>query len=117
MDEKTWIIDEVNKEWSHYKDAIHTTRYGTTNVKGKTTACANCTTFVGTATISKPEDKGETIPLKTYVFRIMDSFDTTKTRDKFHRTARFTLLTVVSHVEELRKTGDKHTIDNLDWRR
>ena len=25
------------------------------------------------------------------------------------------MLTVVSHVEELRKTGDKHNIDNLEW--
>ena len=117
MDIKTCIIDTVNKEWIHNKGALHATKYHPNSVNRKTTACTNCTTFAGTATISKPEDKGETIPLKTYVFRIMDSFDTTKTRDKFHRTARFTLLTVVSHVEELRKTGDKHTIDNLDWRR
>ena len=45
----------------------------------------------------------------------MDSFDTTKTWDLFHHTARFTLFTVVSHVEELFKTGDKHSIDNWDW--
>ena len=77
-----------------------------------------------------PEGKGETIQIRKYkdtcwrhiilhdiydVFSILDSFDTTKTWDLFHHTARFTLLTVVSHVEELRKTGDKHTIDNLDW--
>ena len=49
------------------------------------------------------------------VFSILDPFDTIKTRDQFCHTARFTLLPVVSHVEELRKTGDKRTIDNLGW--
>ena len=49
------------------------------------------------------------------VFRILDQFDTTKTWDLFHRTASLTLLTVVSHMEELRETRDKHTIDNLNW--
>ena len=37
---------------------------------------------------------------------ILDSFDTTKTWDLYHHLARFTLLTVVSHMEELCKTGD-----------
>ena len=64
--------------------------------------------------MSGPEDKGETIPIKIYkdtcwrhmilhgmwdVFNILDPFDTTKTWDLFHHTARFTLLTVVSHME------------------
>ena len=50
-----------------------------------------------------------------YVFRILDQFDTTITWNLFHHTARFTLLTLVSNVEELRKNRDKHTIDHLDW--
>ena len=49
------------------------------------------------------------------VFRILEPFDTTKTWDLFHHTARLKLLTVVSHVEELRKTGDKYIINNMDW--
>ena len=80
--------------------------------------------------MSKPEGKWEIIQLDTYndtcwyhmilhgmwdVFRILDQFDTTKTWDLFHRTASITLLTVVSHMEELRETRDKHTIDNLNW--
>ena len=43
------------------------------------------------------------------VFNILDQFGTNKTWDHFHHMAGFTLLTVVSHVEEPRKTGDKHT--------
>ena len=49
------------------------------------------------------------------VLRILDPFDTTKNWELFHHTDNFTLLTVVSHVEELRKTGDKHSIYNSDW--
>ena len=48
------------------------------------------------------------------VFSILDPFDTTRTWYLFHHTAHFTLMTVVSHVEELHKTGYKHTFDNLD---
>ena len=70
------------------------------------------------------------MPLKTYkdnfqspmiihgmwdVFRILDPFDTTKTWYLFHHTDHFILLTAVYHVEELRKNGDNHTIDNLEW--
>ena len=49
------------------------------------------------------------------LFGILESFGTTKSWNLFHHTDRFTLLTVVSHVEELFKTGDKHSIDNWDW--
>ena len=113
MDKKTWIIDEVNKEWGHNKGVLHDTQYCPTIVKGQTTARANCNTFVGTDTISNPEDKGAAIPLNSYkdtcrchmilhgmwdVFSILDPFDTTKTWYLFHHTARFTLLTVVSHM-------------------
>ena len=81
--------------------------------------------------MSNPENKGATIPLNTYnytfrghmiihgmwdVFSILGLFDTTKNWDIFHHTSCFTLWTVVFHVKELRKTGDKYTIDNLDWR-
>ena len=74
------------------------------------------------------EDKVSTITLKTYketywrhmilhgmwdIFSILDPFDTTKTWDLFHHTASFTLLTLVSHIEELQKNGDEHTIDNF----
>ena len=48
------------------------------------------------------------------LFSILDPFDTSKNWDLFHHTAHFALLTVVSHVGELFKTGDKHTIGNLD---
>ena len=48
------------------------------------------------------------------VFRILDPFDTTKTWGLFCHMDRFTLLTVVPHLEELHKTGYKHTIANLD---
>ena len=130
MDKKTQIIDEVNTEWSHNKGSLQVTQYHPNSVNGKTNARAHFTNFSGTATISNPEDKGSNIPLNKYketfrrhmilhsmwdVFRILDPFDTTKNWDLFHHMDRFTLLTVVSHVEELRKTGDKHTIDNLDW--
>ena len=129
MDNTTWIIDEVNKEWVHNKGALHSNQYRTTSFKGKTTARFNCTTFSGTATMSNKEDKGATTPLNTYndncwhhtilhgmwyVLSILEPFDTTKTWDLFHHTARFTLWTVVSHVEELCKTGDKHSIYNSD---
>ena len=130
MDNNNWIVDEVNTEWGHNRGAIYATQYWPTSVKVQTTAHANCTTFAGTYNMSNPEDKGETIPLYIYkdtcwrhmiihdmwdVFSILDPFDTAKTWYLFHHTASFTLLTVVSHVEELQKTGDKHTIDNLDW--
>ena len=49
------------------------------------------------------------------VFRIFYPFDTTKTWDFFHHADIFTMLTLVSHMEELRKTGDKYNIDNLEW--
>ena len=66
MDKKTWIIDEVNKEWGHNKGVLHDTQYCPIIVKGQTTARANCNTFVGTDTISNPEDKGAAIPLNSY---------------------------------------------------
>ena len=130
MDKKNWIIDELNKEWGHNKGDLIATQYCHNSFKVQTTARANCTAFAGAATMSNPEGKLATILLKTYndtcrrhmiihgmwdVFSILDPFDTTKTWDLFHHTASFTLLTVVSHVEELRKTGDKHTVDNLEW--
>ena len=130
MDKKTLVIDKVNTEWGHNKGAFHATQYHPTSVKGQTTARANCTTFSGTYTLSNPEDKGSTKILNIYkeicwrhmiihgmwdVLSILDPFDTTKFWDLFHHTACFTLLTIVSHMEELCKTGDKHTIDNFDW--
>ena len=66
MDNKTWIIDEVNMEWGHNKGALHVTQYIPTSVKVQTTTCAKCTDFSGTATMYNPEDKVSTIPLNTY---------------------------------------------------
>ena len=121
MDKKNWIIDKVNKEWGHNKGALHATQYLSTIVKEQTTVRDNWTTFSGAATMYNSEVKWATIPLKTYkdiylsqmiihvmwdVFNILDSFYATKNYDLFHHTACFTQLTVVSHVEELRKTGD-----------
>ena len=58
MDKKTWIIEEVNKEWIHQKGAPHVNQYHPTSVKVKTTERANCITFSGKYTIYNPEDKG-----------------------------------------------------------
>ena len=58
MDKKTWIIDEVNKEWGHNNGVLHATQYCLTSVKGQTTARDNCNTFSGTDTMSNPEGKG-----------------------------------------------------------
>ena len=66
MDKKTWIIDEVNKEWGHNNGVLHATQYCLTSVKGQTNMCANCTTFEGAATMSNPEGKCTTIPLTIY---------------------------------------------------
>ena len=113
IDKKTCIINELNKEWGHNKGILHATQYRPTSFKEQKTTLANCTNFAGTATMSNPEDKVATIPINTYkvtcwrhmilhgmwdVFRILDPFDTAKAWYLFHRTALFTLLTVVSHV-------------------
>ena len=58
MDNNNWIIDELNTEFGHNKGALYATRYHPTSVKVNTTACANCTTFSGTYTLSNQEDKG-----------------------------------------------------------
>ena len=92
MDKKTWIIDEVNTEWGHNKGDLHATQYCANSDKGQTTACVKWTNFSGKYTMSNPEYKGATIPLKTYkdtcwihiilhgmwdVFSMLDRFDTT----------------------------------------
>ena len=122
MDKKSWIIDEVNKEWGQNKGAIHATQYRPTSVKGQTTVCSYCHNLIGTYTVSNPEGKWATISINMYrntcrchmilhsmwdVFIILDPFDTTQNWDLFHHMDCFTLLKVVSRVEELRKTGYK----------
>ena len=130
MYKKTCIIDEVNNDWVKNKGALHATQYHPTSVKGKNTARVNCTILEGSAIMSNPEGKVSTTPLKTYkdtcwihmilhgmwdVLNILDPFDTAKNWYLFHHKAPFTLLTLVPHVEEIHKTGNKHTIDNLEW--
>ena len=67
MDNKTWIIDEVNAKWGHNKGALHATQYCPTSGKVQSTAQTNSTNFVCIATMYDQAYKGATILLKKYM--------------------------------------------------
>lgn len=49
------------------------------------------------------------------VFELLDPKNPNVTWDLFNRLGRFPLKSVISHVQALRATADKYTLDNLDW--